>query len=71
MLPAEVKVWLGLSRKAVSPELHDQFLHVKEGAVAQYLMAGVILLEPLLVCVDGSERAKLHDCRCGIFVLNS
>ena len=32
--------------------------------------AEVVLLEPLLISVDGSERAKLNDCSCGIFLLD-
>ena len=71
MLPADAKVWLGLSGKAVRPEFHKKFTNGGQGAAAGYLLAEVILLEPLSVLVDGSERAKLNDCRCGIFLLDT
>lgn len=71
MLPTDARVWLGLSTKAVRPEVHEKFPKRGQGAAAGYLLAEVILLEPLSVLVDGSERAKLNDCRCGIFLLNT
>ena len=54
---------LGLSRKAVNPAFHDRFTQAKEGSAAAYLLAEVTILEPLVVSVDGSERAKLNKCR--------
>jgi len=71
MLPTEASVWLGLSRKAVNPASHKKFRQVKGGAAASYLLAEVVLLEPLFVLVDGSERAKLAECRCGILLMNA
>lgn len=70
MLPTEARVYLGLSRTAVDPELHNKFSQVEEGPAAGYLLADVILLEPLIVSIDGSERAKLNECHCGILHLN-
>jgi hypothetical protein len=71
MLPTDARVWLGLSTKAVRPEVHEKFPNRGHGAAAGYLLAEVILLEPLSVLVDGSERAKLNDCHCGIFLLET
>ena len=71
MPPREARVWLGLSRKAVTPPLHKKFHQVQEGTAASYLLSEVVLLEPLFLSVDGSERAKLDDRRCGIFLMNA
>ena len=71
MLPVDARVWLGLSGKAVRPEFHKNFERGGQGAAAGYLLAEVILLEPLSILVDGSERTKLNDCHCGIFLLDT
>jgi hypothetical protein len=70
MLPAKQIVSLGLSKKAVPTEFHDKFRVARSGAAAGYLLADVVLLEPLRISVDGSERTKLHGCRCGVALLN-
>jgi hypothetical protein len=66
MLPAQESVWLGLSRNAVNAKRRANFPDATGGAAAGYLVAEVILLEPLFVSVDGSERTKLNACRCDI-----
>ncbi len=71
MLPTDARVWLGLSGKAVRPQVHEKFPKRGQGAAAGYLLAEVILLEPLAVLVDGSERAKLDDCHCRISLLDT
>ena len=66
MLPEGGRVWLGLSRKAIPTELHKNFLDAGKGVPGGYLLAEVILLDSLLVLVDGSERARLDNCQCRI-----
>jgi hypothetical protein len=62
MLPSESRVWLGLSRRSVPAKFHQCFPREGRGCAAAYLLAEVILLEPLNLLVDGSERAKLNKC---------
>ena len=70
MLPTDARVWLGRSRKVVPSGLHGQFRQIKEGIAAAYLLAEVALLESLSILVDGSERAKLNQCHCGILAMD-
>jgi hypothetical protein len=63
MLPSESRMWLGLSRRSVPAKFHQCFPREGRGSAAAYLLAEVILLEPLNLLVDESERAKLNKCR--------
>jgi hypothetical protein len=71
MLPEKEILWLGLSRQAVSPELHEKFPNHGAGAAAGYLLADVKLLAPLRASMDGSQRIKLEPCRCHIRLMNT
>jgi hypothetical protein len=71
MLPADSRVFLGLSPPAVPEKDHEKFIHLEKAVTAaSYLLAEVVLIEPLEMALDGSQRATLEPCRCQISLLN-
>lgn len=67
MLPKDATVFLGLSLRAVPQEYHHKFIQLKNAvAAARYLLAKLVLVEPLEIAIDGSQRATLELCRCKI-----
>jgi hypothetical protein len=50
---------------------HEKFIHLEKAVLAaSYLLAVVVLIEPLEMALDGSQRATLEPCRCQISLLN-
>lgn len=72
MLPAKSGVLLGLSPPAVPEEDQRKLIRVDEAVgAAGYLLAEVVLIEPLQIAIDGSQRATLEACRCRISLLKT
>jgi hypothetical protein len=71
MLAKDSRVFLGLSPRAVPRKYHEIFRSLKRAvAAASYLLAEIVLMEPLGITIDGSQRAVLEPCRCRISLLN-
>ena len=71
LLPATSSVFLGLSPPRVLDKDHDKFIRLEKAVrAAGYLLAEVVLVDPLRMAVDGSERATLEPCGCKISLLN-
>jgi hypothetical protein len=71
MLPKDAKVFLGLSSRTVPAEYRKKFIHLEKAVgAASYLLAEVVLIDPLGLAIDGSQRATLELCRCKISLLN-
>lgn len=52
-------------------EEHPKFIRLEKAvAAAGYLLSNVVLIEPLRISIDGSQRAVLEACRCRITLLN-
>lgn len=57
MLPKDSTVFLGLSLRAVPEEYHHRFIHLKNAvAAARYLLAKLVLVEPLKIAIDGNGK---------------
>jgi hypothetical protein len=72
LLAAPSTVLLGLSPLAVPKKDHKKLIRVEEAvAAAGYLLAEVVLIEPLRIAIDGSQRTTLEACRCRISLLKT